>query len=166
MGSSCRRTRLISVVFPAPDGPETMNKVPSAWKLLDILDLLANPFDLGLQFYNEGAQRRGTRLRSHGVDLAQHLLREEVEFLAGGLIAADRLLHLLDMMREPRQFFGDVAFLDHHHDFLRDPFLGDLDPGARRNLLHALTKRIEELATNLVAMRGEALLQLANGDEP
>src|SRR5216683_241725 len=26
----------MSVVLPAPEGPDTMNKVPSAWKLLDI----------------------------------------------------------------------------------------------------------------------------------
>src|SRR5581483_10459541 len=103
MGSSCRRARLMSVVLPAPDGPDTMNRVPSGWKLLDILHLgcachpepgersvcngrceevdyraphphrflvtlamklldilhlLADPLDLGFQFYNEGPEHR------------------------------------------------------------------------------------------------------------
>src|SRR3954469_10155757 len=112
IGSSCSRTVLISVVFPAPDGPETMNNVPSGWKLLDILDLLAYPLDLGFQFYNEGPQRRGARLRAHGVDLAQHLLREKIEFLARSFAAALGLLGLVNMMSQPRQLFGHVALLD------------------------------------------------------
>src|SRR5688572_24109327 len=94
-GESWSRTRLISVVFPAPDGPDTMNKVPSGWKLLDILYLLAYPLDLGFQFYNDGPQRRGARLGAHGVHFAQHLLREEVELLAGRLLAPDSLLDLV-----------------------------------------------------------------------
>src|SRR5205814_9284271 len=102
----------MSVVFPAPDGPETMNNVPSGWKLLDILDLLADALDFGLQFYDERSNGRGARLRAHGVDLAQHLLREEVELFAGRLAGFDGLLHLIDVMREPRQLLGDVAALD------------------------------------------------------
>src|SRR5216683_5308231 len=123
IGSSSARARLIRVVFPAPEGPEMMNKVPSGWKLLDILHLFAYPLDLGLQFYNEGADAHGARLRADRVDLAQHLLGKEVELLAGGLAGGDRLVHLLHMMREPRQLLGNVALLDHDHDFLRDPIL-------------------------------------------
>src|SRR5215212_7641341 len=96
IGESWSRTRLMSVVFPAPDGPDTMNKVPSGWKLLDILYLLANALDFGLQFYNDGSQPRGARLRAHRVHLAQHLLREKVELLAGGLLAADGFPDLID----------------------------------------------------------------------
>src|SRR5256885_15433778 len=97
IGSSCSRTRLISVVFPAPEGPETMKRVPSGWKLLDILHLFADPLDLGFQFYNDGSQRRGARLRAHRVDLAQHLLRQEVELLPGRLFLIDRFADLLDV---------------------------------------------------------------------
>src|SRR5437773_12543169 len=103
MGESWARTRLISVVFPAPDGPDTMNRVPSGWKLLDILHLLAYPLDLGFQFYNEASQHRGARLRAHGVDLAQHLLRQKVELLPGRLFPADGLLDLVDVVRQSRQ---------------------------------------------------------------
>src|SRR5439155_1117607 len=123
MGESWSRTRLISVVFPAPDGPDTMNKVPSGWKLLDILHLLAYPLDLGFQFYNDGSEHRGARLRAHRVDLAQHFLREEVELLAGRLFAADGLLDLIDVMLQPRQLLGDVALLDHQDYFLGDAVL-------------------------------------------
>src|SRR6266513_2569280 len=117
LGSRCSRTVLISVVFPAPDGPETMNSVPSGWKLLDILYLLAYPLDLGFQFYNEGSECRRSRLRSHGVDLAKHLLRQKIELLACGLSGVDRLLRLFDVVRESGQLFGDVALLGHEHDF-------------------------------------------------
>src|SRR5436190_22401572 len=118
IGSSCSRTRLMSVVFPAPDGPETMNNVPSGWKLLDILDLLADPLDFGFQFYNEGSQRRGARLRAHRVHFAEHLLRQKIELLAGRFSAADSFLCLFDVMRKPREFLGDITLLDHDHYFL------------------------------------------------
>src|SRR5438477_10579728 len=120
MGESWLRTRLISVVFPAPEGPDTMNKVPSGWKLLDILHLLAYALDFGLQFYNDASHGRGARLRADGVDLAQHLLREEVELLAGRLAPCDRLLDLIDVVRQPGQLLRDVAFR-HREDHL----LGD-----------------------------------------
>src|SRR6266446_2075033 len=155
----------MSVVLPAPDGPETMNSVPSAWKLLDILHLLADPFDLGFQFYNEGSERRRTRLRSHGVDLAQHLLRKKVELLAGRLAAADRLLDFLDMMGEARQLLGDVGLFDHDDRFLRDPIGADLDARARGNLLYALLVTGDHFLPNLVAMAVELFLQLSNGFE-
>src|SRR5438105_12661386 len=100
IGSSCPRTWLMSVVFPAPEGPETMKRVPSGWKLLDILHLFADPLDLGLQFYNDGSERRRAGLRAHRVDLAQHFLREKVELLARRLLLIDGLLDLLDMVRE------------------------------------------------------------------
>src|SRR5262245_42176627 len=108
MGASWSRTRLISVVFPAPEGPDTMNNVPSGWKLLDILHLLAYALDFGLQFYNEASQHRRARLRAHRVHFPQHLLREEVELLAGRLPAADGLLDLIHVMRQAGQLLGDV----------------------------------------------------------
>src|SRR6266849_11205610 len=97
-GSSCARAASISVVLPAPDGPETMNSVPSGWKLLDILYLLADALDLGFQFNHQHSNVRGTRLRAHGVDLTEHLLGEEVQLLAGRLLPGDGLLGLLDLM--------------------------------------------------------------------
>src|SRR5438477_12178757 len=112
-GSTSLRTRLMRVVLPAPDGPETMNKVPSGWKLLDILDLLADALDLGFQFYDEASDGRGARLRAHGVDLAQHLLREEVELLSGRLASLDGRVELIDVVLEPGQLLGDVSPLDH-----------------------------------------------------
>src|ERR1051326_6123391 len=162
IGSSWPRTRLISVVFPAPEGPETMKRVPSGWKLLDILYLLADPLDLGFQFYNDGSQRRGARLRAHRVDLAQHLLREEVELLAGRLFLIDHLGDLLDVVRQPRDLLGDVAALDHHHHFLGDALLGNFDAGLLRDLVHAVAERGQELAADVVAQRRHLRLQLAD----
>src|ERR1043165_1309814 len=97
------------VVFPAPDGPETMNNVPSGWKLLDILYLFADALELRFQFYDKGPDRRRARLRAHGVDLAQHLLRKKVELLARRLFSRDGLLRLLEMVAQPRQLLGNIA---------------------------------------------------------
>src|SRR5947209_20153757 len=162
MGASCARTRSISVVFPAPEGPDTMNKVPSGWKLLDILHLLAYALDFGLQFYNDASQRRRARLRAHGVDLAQHLLRKKIELLPAGLLTSDGLLDLIDVMRQPRQLLGDVAFLHHEDHFLRDAVVIDLDARRGGDLPHALLIRSEQLRADLLAMLRHALLQRAN----
>src|SRR6058998_972027 len=127
IGSSCPRTRLMSVVFPAPEGPETMNRVPSGWKLLDILNLFADALDFSFQFYNEGSQHRRARLGAHRVDLAQHLLGDEVQFLARRLAAGDRFLDLLCVMREARELLGDVPLLHHDDRLLGDAVLIDVD---------------------------------------
>src|SRR6266550_627310 len=166
IGSSCLRAWLMSVVFPAPEGPETMNKVPSGWKLLDILNLLPDAFDLGFQFYNEGPEHRRARLGAHRVDFPQHFLRKEIEFFSRRLASADRAFHLLRMMRHPRQLLGDVALLHHDHRLLRDPLLADVDAGLRGDLLHALLVVGEHLAANLLAMIVEALLQITNRAKP
>src|SRR5919108_6433757 len=110
-GWSWSRTFRIRVVFPAPDGPETMNNVPSEWKLLDILYLFADALELRFQFYDKGSDGRRARLRAHGVDLAQHLLRQEIELLSGGLTPANRLFGLVEVMPEARELLGDVTLL-------------------------------------------------------
>src|SRR5581483_9942180 len=157
---SWRRTLLMRVVFPAPDGPETMNNVPSGWKLLDILDLLADSLDLGFQVYNKGSDVRRPRLQSHGVDLADHLLGEEVELLARRFLAVDRLLRLLDVVREARELLGDVALLDHQHDFLREAVFADGDiAGGRGNIGDARAIRREQLIAHELAPRGELFLR-------
>src|SRR5450759_1368266 len=149
----------MSVVFPAPDGPDTMNKVPSEWKLLDILYLLADALDLGLQFYNEAPDRRGTRLRPHRVDLPQHFLRYEIELFPRGLAPVDGLLHLLDVVGQPRQLLGNIAALHHQHDLLRDPLLRHLHASLCGDVLYALLIGCQELAADLVAVSGEVLLE-------
>src|SRR5882672_2879726 len=142
----------MSVVLPAPDGPETMNNVPSGWKLLDILYLLANSLDLGFQFYDKGPDRRRARLGAHRVDLPQHLLGEEIELLARRLAAVDGPLDLLHVMRQARQLLGDIALLHHHHHFLGDAVVVDLHAGQAGDLPHALLVRREQLGADLLAM--------------
>src|SRR5712691_2199491 len=138
MGSSCLRTSLISVVLPAPEGPETMNRVPSEWKLLDILNLLADALDFGLQFYNEGSQHRRARLGTHRVDLAQHFLGEEVEFLPRRLASGDRFLDFIPVVCQPCELFGDIALLDHDHRLLGDAIFVDVNARGSGDFLHAL----------------------------
>src|ERR1051325_4549101 len=162
IGTSCARTRLISVVFPAPEGPETMNSVPSGWKLLDILYLLADPLDLGFQFYNDGSERRGARLRAHGVDLAHHLLRQEIELLPPRVLRRQPLFDLFDVVREPRDLLGDVAALDHEHDLLRDPIFRHLHARLLGDVVDAAAEGIEQLGADLLAQFADAPLQLAD----
>ncbi len=100
--------------------------------------LLANPLDLGLQFYNEASDVRRARLRSHCVDLAKHLLRHEIELLSCRLFALHGLLELFDVMAESRQLLGDIPFFHHDHDFLGDPILAHFDARLRCDLLDAL----------------------------
>ena len=83
-------------------------------------------------------------------------------FLPAASAAAHGLLGLLDVMREPRQLFGDVALLDHDDDFLGDAVLIDVDAGHFGDLLHALLIRSQQLAADLVAMPGQPRLQFAN----
>src|ERR1700682_5928964 len=164
-GSRALRTRLMSVVFPAPDGPETMNSVPSGWKLLDILNLLADALDLGFQLDHEHSNVRGSRLRAYRVDLPDHLLGEKVELLPGRFLAGDRFLHLLDVVRKTRDLFGDVALLDHDHHLLGDAILVDVDAGLSGDLLHALPVRGQQLAADVLAMPGQLLAEAADGGQ-
>src|ERR1051325_1146855 len=159
IGTSCARTRLISVVFPAPEGPETMNSVPSGWKLLDILYLLADPLDLGFQFYNDGSERRGARLRAHRVDLAHHLLRQKIELLPRRFFLVQDAIDLLDVVGQARDLLGDVAALDHEHDLLRNPLFGHLHAGLLGDVTNAVAESVEQLGADLVAQFADAPLQ-------
>src|SRR5437762_395945 len=115
IGSSCSRTWLISVVFPAPEGPETMKRVPSGWKLLDILHLFADPSDAGL-------------LR----DLV-HAVAERRQQLVADVLAqrADALLQLADRL----QSRADVGAQ-------RLPFPRAHAPQVRERLAHEERERV------------------------
>src|SRR5258708_675624 len=76
-------SRSTSVVLPVPDGADTMNRWPRP--LLDILNLFAHLLELGLRRNDQLRHMQAVGFRAHGVDLAVHLLEQEVQLAAAGL---------------------------------------------------------------------------------
>src|SRR5688572_24262834 len=68
--------RVVSVVFPAPDGDETMS---GSGPSFDILHLFANALELGLGLDDQMRNRGIRALRTSGVELASDLLQQEIE---------------------------------------------------------------------------------------
>src|SRR4051794_7623727 len=103
-----------SVVLPAPDGDETTINSPRAASFisamsLHVLDLLAQPLELGLGVDHAHGHRRRLRLGADGVDLAVELLGQKIEPPAIGLGAVAQALTLDQVRRDPRQLLGDVG---------------------------------------------------------
>src|SRR5690349_21311829 len=97
------------VVFPVPEGAETTNSSPrSGGRLLDILDLLPYALELGLGGDDDLGGARALGLGPDGVDLAVHLLHEEVELAPAGLVAAGERAPVLEMPFQARDLFVDV----------------------------------------------------------
>src|SRR3954466_15846060 len=113
--SSMRRWQ--SVVLPAPDGDDTTIRRPRAASVispkrsLHVLNLLAQPLDLG--FGVDDARGDGGRLRlgADGVDLAVQLLRQKVEPPSVGALVVGQALALDEVRRHARQLLGDVGLV-------------------------------------------------------
>src|SRR5262247_2432903 len=79
----CSTSRSTSVVFPAPEGADTMNSRPRrpgpVEGLLDILDLLAHLLELRLRRDHELRHAEAVGFRPHRVHLAVHLLEQKIE---------------------------------------------------------------------------------------
>src|SRR4029450_1659634 len=78
--STSRRTRATTVVLPAPEGAETT--ITTGARSLNVLHLLAEALDLGLEPDQVANRVRGLGLAADRVRLAHQLLREELERLA------------------------------------------------------------------------------------
>src|SRR5690606_30219931 len=77
-----RRHRL---VLPAPEGLATIRRTPRRGvRSFDILDLLPQLFDHGLEVEADSGERGGSRFRAEGVRLPHEFLHQEVEFPPGG----------------------------------------------------------------------------------
>src|SRR6185503_16225170 len=87
----CSTRRSTSVVFPAPDGAETMNSSPRrAAPLLDILDLLAHLLELRLRGDDQLGYAKAVGLGTHRIHFAVHLLEQEVELASARLSRVDQ----------------------------------------------------------------------------
>src|SRR5262245_57281664 len=129
---SSASTREITVLLPAPDGAETTTTTGS--RSLNVLHLLAEALDLGLQPDHLADRLRVLRLAADRVGLAHQLLREEVELLArGGAAARDQLARRRHVAAQPLQLLAHVVALDGAHRLLVEPHvlepqLGDEGP--------------------------------------
>src|SRR5437016_14597919 len=103
--SSTRRST--SVLLPVPDGAETMKSRPRP--SLDILHLLAHLLELRFRRDHELGDSKTVGLRSHRVDLAVHLLQQEVELASARLGSVDERRQVRDVAAEPRNLFADVG---------------------------------------------------------
>src|SRR5688572_3683071 len=142
-GTFCA-SRSTSVVFPVPDGAETMNNwprreaatgplpaAPSAWPgLFDILDLLAHLLEFGLGVDDQLRDAETVGLRADGVDLAVHLLQQEIELAPARLRALGERHPVRQMGAEPRDLFRDIGPGGGADDLLRDHRLIDRQLGA------------------------------------
>src|SRR5258705_5637452 len=119
------------VVLPAPEGAETMKRIPSlvrratSMALFDVLDLLADLLHLALGVDRELRQPEVARLGGHGVDLAADLLEQELDLLADRLVGRAEVAKAGEMALQPHDLLGDVALLGLKGGFLQEPALVD-----------------------------------------
>src|SRR5918997_284882 len=133
----------MSVPLPPPEGELMTNRMPRATGgvssasasavssrvvgSLNVLHLLAELLDLGLDRERRLLDRRVRRFREHGVGLAVELLQQEVEPLADLGVRVDALAELRDVAPQPRQLLRDVAPVGEVRDLLREPALIEFD---------------------------------------
>src|SRR5262245_31690432 len=119
------------VLFPAPDGPETMKTIPwrsnvksapmrDSTESLDVLHLLSQALDFAFGLDHEPCDLELVHLRADGVDLAMGLLQQKLDLLADRAAPREQLPELVQMAAEPDQLLGDVAPLGQVGDFLGD----------------------------------------------
>src|SRR4051812_6355962 len=102
----CSTSRSTRVVFPAPEGAETMKRQPGG--SLDILDLLAHLLQLRLRSDDQLRYAQAVGLRAHGVDLAIHLLQQEIELAATRLRTVGKRFPVRDVAAESGHLLADV----------------------------------------------------------
>src|SRR5437763_5730942 len=109
MNSDVCRSASTSVVFPAPDGAERTNKIPvRVNRLLKVLNLLSNFFELGFAHYDALRNARVIRLCTKRVQFAKNFLSDELECTADRFVTAKMMGKLREMTLDAREFFRNV----------------------------------------------------------
>src|SRR5262245_4820108 len=143
-------TREAITKFPCPMFRRT--------RLLNVLDLLAQPLELRLQLHHPVRDRRIAALRPDRVRFAHELLEQELE-LAPDRPArparVDQLAKLIDVAAQPHDLLGHVHALGRERDLLVQARLVE-QPRLRLELARALA---QALAHRVPHERG-ALLDL------
>src|SRR5258706_6751021 len=109
-------SRLIRVVLPTPEGPETMKRMPLRWEatgarhmeLFYVLRLFADFFHALLARDHELDDRQLRRFGAHGVELADNLLKEKLDPLAHRALLADQPVQLAHVGGEPHRFLVNL----------------------------------------------------------
>src|SRR4051812_22249789 len=114
MPAISRTSRSTSVVLPVPDGADTMNRSPHA--SLDILDLLAQLLELGLRRDDQLRDADTVGLGPDGVDLAIHLLQQEVQLAAARFRAVAEGVPVHEVRLEAGDLLADVRPRRRAHD--------------------------------------------------
>src|SRR5262245_5916306 len=114
MSRTSLSSRWRTVDFPAPEGAETTKTLVA--RSLNVLHLLAQPLDLGLQVHDLLHEPRVGRLAPDRVRLAHHLLAEEVQPLARGLPAPQERPRHVQVAAQALELLGHVVALHRAHD--------------------------------------------------
>src|ERR1044071_4013943 len=138
------------VPLPPPEGELTTNKVPrglvafvisvagcSSFTLLDILNLLAEFFDLCFDCQPSFLDYQISRLGKRGVRFTVQFLQKKIEHLSRFAWRIERFLKLSKVTAQTHHFFADVAAIGKVRDLLGQP---------RGIYLHDLSAPIEQLA--------------------
>src|SRR5262245_45776996 len=84
--------------------------------LLNVLNLLTNPFECGLDLDDKMRNLGVVGLRADRVDFAAHFLGNEFKFAAGAFGEHEGRFVLLQVAAEPDDFFADVAAIGKQGD--------------------------------------------------
>ena len=106
--------------------------------LLDILDLLPHLLELRLGVDDQLRDAQAVGLGADGVDLAVHLLEQEIELPAARLRAVGQRVPVHQVAPEPGELFADIRPRRRADDLLRDESL--IDGELEINLVHALVE--------------------------
>src|SRR5947209_8101846 len=119
MNSEVWRRASTNVVFPAPDGAERTNRIPlRVNRLLKVLDLLANLFQLRLAG-NDPLRYGGViGLGAECVELSKDFLSDELQRATDRLMSPEVMGKLCQMTFDPRQFFGNIGAVREERNLL------------------------------------------------
>src|ERR1700745_3702335 len=119
MNSDVCRSVSTSVVFPAPEGAESTKRIPLRLnRLLKVLDLLADFFQLG--FAQDNPLRDGgvVRFCAERVQFAKNFLSDELERSPNWLVSPEMMCELSKVTFDPGQLFGNIGSISEESDFL------------------------------------------------
>ena len=96
--------------MPAPDGAERRNKIPlRVNRLLKVLNLLADFFELGLASDNALRNAGIICFRAEGIQFAKDFLGNELEGAPDRFVTAKMMRKLRQMTFDPGQFLRDIG---------------------------------------------------------
>src|SRR2546423_6428207 len=126
MNSAVSRSASTSVVFPAPDGAESTKRIPlRVNRLLKVLDLFANFFELGFAEHDPLRNRGVVRFCAEGVQFAKNFLGNEFERAADRFVAAKMMRELGEMTFHSRELFRNVRAIGKERHFFHQALVLD-----------------------------------------